>query len=202
MSVSDVVEEGMGNSVERPIVEVYDSYVGHASEVWDLGQVEIHPYGPIGEGTRFSQVGDPRWGIRDPSAVIEVDRFELPHLLAFSGVVNVPGHLDTQSGFSSFPPQHLHHARVGLGSNLPGPLPRDSRETDQTCHPWQQPDISLDSANPHSYYSLVWLLVDRKTTQAIQTLSRSAKGIHEPQRLTPATSGDLLARYVPTWVRS
>lgn len=59
-----LLKKEWGVSVERPIEEVFASYVDRFGEVWGFGEMEVLTHGAISAGTRFSPVGDPRWGIR------------------------------------------------------------------------------------------------------------------------------------------
>jgi hypothetical protein len=104
-----------GVTIDRPCSEVFDFLLDHFGEVTDFGELEsITPAGPVREGARFRQVGDERWGERDPDGFIEIDSVEPPRLLAYSWNMDVPGRIATKKGFSTllntFP-------MLGWGSN-------------------------------------------------------------------------------------
>lgn len=96
-----LMQKEWGVTIERPIDEVFDSYVDHFGGLWAIGDVEAVTPGPVGLGTRFRQLGEPVWGFRDPSVMIEVTGFEPARLFALSWMVDVPLRVDLQKGFST-----------------------------------------------------------------------------------------------------
>jgi uncharacterized protein YndB with AHSA1/START domain len=90
-----------GVTIDRPIGEVFDFVLDHFGEMSDFGELESITPGALRVGSRFRQVGDERWGERDPAGIIEIDRVEPPRLLAYSWNMDVPTRIETKKGFST-----------------------------------------------------------------------------------------------------